>query len=115
MDEQNSILLSIKKLLGMEGDYDCFDTDVIIHVNTALAILSQLGVGRDSFYITGVTEKWEDFTDYHHKIEFMKTFVYLKVKLIFDPPASSTAVKAMEEAAKELEWRINVAVDPNEH
>lgn len=114
MNEQDSILLSIKKLLGMEEDYDCFDTDVIIHINTALTILSQLGVGRNSFYITGNGETWEDFTDQCHKIEFIKTFVYLKVKLIFDPPASSTAVKAMEEVAKELEWRINVAVDPGE-
>lgn len=107
-----SILNSIKKLLGPTEDYTHFDPDIIIHINSALSILTQLGVGPpEGFYIDGPEDEWSSFVD-NDKIQFVKTYVYLKVKLVFDPPSSSAVLKSMEDTIKELEWRLNVAVDP---
>lgn len=112
----NSILTSIKKLLGIAEEYTEFDTDIIIHINSAFSILNQLGLGtNDTFSISSSTETWEDFLGDNHKfLEMVKTYIYLKVKVIFDPPTSSYVLNAYNEQIKELEWRINVAVDPSE-
>lgn len=107
----NSILNSIKKMLGLAEDYDAFDTDIIILINGALMILQQLGVGEVGFSITDSSATWDSFTEYRSDIEAIKTYVYLKVKMAFDPPANSTVLKAYEDSCKELEWRLNVQVD----
>lgn len=108
----DSILVSIKKLLGSVEEYTCFDADILMHINSALAILTQLGVGPSEGYIVkDANDTWNDFLPPSKKQEFVKTFVYLKVKLIFDPPASSTVFESMTRAANELEWRILVAND----
>ena len=86
----DSILTSIKKLLGITEEYMHFDTDLIIHINTVFSILNHLGVGpTNGFTIADKKAVWKDFTSDDKKIEMVKTYVYLKVKLIFDPPASS--------------------------
>ena len=109
---EESILVSIKKLLGLTSEYTAFDTDVIIHINSVFMILNQLGVGPDEpFRITGVSETWSDFTT-TTDVEAVKTYVYLKVRLIFDPPLSSAVKDAISSAIAELEWRLNVQVDP---
>ena len=111
----DSILTSIKKLLGIAEDYTHFDTDIIIHINSIFSILTQLGVGPETgFSIRDATTLWTEFTQDDTTIEMVKTYVYLKVRLIFDPPANSSVTASIEKAISELEWRLNVAVDPKE-
>lgn len=108
----DSILTSIKKLLGMTEDYTAYDMDVIIHINTALAILSQLGVGSDgAFRIRDASATWQDFVGDNPRLDDVKDYVYLKVKLLFDPPTSSAAIQSMEKLLSEIEWRLNVAAE----
>lgn len=109
----DSILLSIKKLLGCEEDYDVFDQDIIMAINSALMVLNQIGVGPSSgFFITSEAETWSDFIGSAINIEGVKTYVYLKARLVFDPPTSSSLEASIKEQIKELEWRLNVMVDP---
>ena len=108
-----SILTSIKKLLGLEEADTSFDPDLILHINTIFFTLNQLGVGPDEpFRITSKDETWDDFSD-RKDIEAIKSYIYLKVRLLFDPPTNSAVLNAMTESAKEYEWRLNVAVDTN--
>lgn len=108
----DSILENIKDMIGgMEG-CDQFDTDIIIHINTALSILTQLGVGPSTgFSIRDKTSVWTDFIADDKRLEMVKTYVYMKVKIIFDPPLNASVLTAMKESIKEFEWRINVTVD----
>lgn len=107
-----SILTSIKKLLGIAENYTDFDQDVIIHINTVFSILNQLGVGpAEGFSIKDASTKWEDYIESELKLEDVKTYIYLKVKLIFDPPLSSAAIESTNRLINELEWRINVEAD----
>lgn len=110
-----SILTSIKKQLGIAEEYTHFDADIIIGINSVFAILTQLGVGpSDGFSISDSNAVWSDFTSDISKLEFVKSYVYLKVRLVFDPPSSSAVMEAMNRAISELEWRILVAVDPSD-
>ena len=107
-----SILNTIKKLLGPTEVYDHLDTDMIVHINSAFSSLTQLGVGpQDGFFIKDETDLWTDFIQDDKRLEFVKTYIYLKVKLVFDPPLSSSVLDAMNRQINELEWRLNVAVD----
>lgn len=111
-----SILTSIKKTLGISEEYTHFDEDLIMHINSALAVLCQLGVGpSEGFFITNKSAVWSDFVPDLSKLQFIKTYVYQKVKLLFDPPQSSAAIQALNESIKEFEWRINVQVDPGKN
>lgn len=106
----NSILTSIKKMLGITEEYEHFDGDLIIHINSVLAILTQLGVGpKEGFKIIDKNDRWSDFIQDTNKLENVKSYVYLKVKLIFDPPQSSIVTEATNKLISELEWRMNVA------
>ena len=108
----DSILQSIKKLLGMDASYEAFDADIIMHINTAFAVLKQLGVGPpNGFSITDDSAVWSDYTTDGSFNEAVKTYIYLKVKLIFDPPSSGAAVETIKEVIKELEFRLNVDVE----
>ena len=108
----DSILVSIKKLLGIAADYTHFDMDVTAHINSAFDILNQLGVGPSGgFKITDKSEVWTDFIADANKLESIKTYVYLKVSLWFDPPTSSAILSARERQISELEWRLNVAAE----
>lgn len=109
MDE--SILLSIKKMLGISKDNTDFDTDIIIHINTVLMILNQIGVGKIGYSISDLNNKWSEFLDSNKNLEPTKTYVYLKVKNIFDPPLNSSVSSAMNNTLNELEWRLNSQVD----
>lgn len=108
-----SILVSIKKMLGIDKDYDHFDPEIIIHINSVLMVLEQLGVGpEEGFFITGNDEVWSVFLGKHLKhIEAVKTYVYLKVRLIFDPPTTSFLIDAITRQITELEWRLNVKAE----
>lgn len=111
---EESILLSVKALLGPDADYDVFDQDIVIFINSAIATLTQLGIGpSEGFEITGEDETWEDFLgEDMRRINSVKIYVFMKVRLAFDPPASSYVLSAYEDSCKEFEWRLNVAVDP---
>ena len=107
-----SILTSIKKLLGIEEEYTQFDADIIMHINTVFLNLTQLGVGpSEGFLIEDDTAIWEDFIGDSSQLQAVKTYMYLKVKLLFDPPLSSSVAESMNRMIAELEWRLNVAVD----
>lgn len=109
-----SILISIKKLLGMAEDYDHFDQDIIMHINSVLMTLTQIGVGpAEGFSITGDSATWDDFVSEESKLEAVKTYIYLKVRLVFDPPQHSAHIAAMEKLAAEYEWRLNTAAETN--
>ena len=107
-----SILTSIKKLLGIEEEYTQFDNDIIMHINSVLLNLTQLGVGpAEGFLIEDDTATWEDFIGDSNQLQAVKSYMYLKVKLLFDPPLSSSVIESMNRTIAELEWRLNVAVD----
>lgn len=109
MEEENldSILVSIKKLLGISKDYTAFDNDIIVHINSVLMICNQLGVGIYDFQITGEDETWEDFINNKHLINAVRSYVYLKVRMMFDPPTHASVIESIAANIKELEWRIN--------
>ena len=110
-----SILESVKHLLGPGSCDDHFDDDLIIFINGVFSQLTQLGVGPEKgFFIDGPDKFWEDYISNDPKLEMVKTYMYQKVRLIFDPPASSAAVTAMEKSISEFEWRINAEVDYGE-
>lgn len=114
-DEIKSILNSTKKLLGMEPDYSAFDKDLIPLINMALSTLTQIGVGpATGFKIISKDQTWEEFIGTDPRLESVKTYVFLKTKIAFDPPQSSSVLNCYEKLIKELEWRINVQVDPPE-
>ena len=110
-----SILTSIKKMLGIDEEYTHFDADVIMHINSVLMILTQLGVGpEEGFMIEDDTSTWVDFIPEANaaQLHAVKSYIYMKVKLIFDPPLSSAVIESMNRQIAEFEWRLNVAVDP---
>ena len=109
---ETSILTSIKKMLGVAEDYTEFDEDIITHINSVFLNLTQLGVGpEEGFMIEDDTAVWEDFIDDSIRLQAVKTYTYLKVKLLFDPPLSSSVTESFTRMIAELEWRLNVAVD----
>jgi len=108
----NSILTSIKKLLGIEEDYTQFDTDVIIHINSALMSLNQLGIGPETgFAVVDKNQTWSNYLGTEVNVEAVKTYIYLKVRLIFDPPSSSSVIDAMERQIQEFEWRLTMQME----
>ncbi len=105
----DSILLSIKKLLGILEDDQAFDTDIIIHINSVFMILNQLGIGPiDGFKIESQEETWNQFIQDDKLLEDVKTYIYLRVRLIFDPPLNSSIQGSIERTISELEFRLNL-------
>lgn len=103
----DSILNDIKKALGITEDYTAFDQEIILHTNTAIMFAEQLGL--PSFKITGKTETWNQYlTGAAKNLEAVKTYLYLQVRLVFDPPANSFVVTAIEKQLQEYAWRINI-------
>ena len=104
----DSILNSIKKLLGITEECKDFNQDLIIHINSVFMILNQLGVGpKDGFKITDATNTWNEFISGVQYIESVKTYMYMKVRMMFDPPSSSIVADAINKQISELEWRLN--------
>lgn len=110
-----SIFESIKALLGPDASYDVFDQDILIHINTAISVLTQIGVGpSDGFVVTGSDETWNDFLGGEGKnLHMVRTYIYMKVKMAFDPPANASVLNAYKEACQEYEWRMNVETNPS--
>lgn len=104
-----SILDDIKKLIGISKEDLSFDDDIIIHINSSFMILNQLGVGPvTGFSISDFNKKWGEYITTENDLEAVKTYIYLKVKLVFDPPLSNTVMESIKQTISELEWRLNV-------
>lgn len=107
-----SILTSVKKLLGITEEYEHFDSDIIMHINSVFMILTQLGVGpSEGFFITDKFATWDEFIPTGKSLESVKSYMYMKVKLLFDPPQSSAVMESMKNMISEFEWRLNLEVD----
>lgn len=103
-----SILNSIKKILGIDETYTAYDVDILMHINSVFARLHQLGIGPDAgFSIEDETATWDTFLAGDPRLNNVKTYMYLRVRLLFDPPATSYAIQAMREQIAELEYLIN--------
>ena len=103
----DSILDSIKKLLGFDSDYTAFDTDIMIHINSTIMGLEQLGVGNNNYQISSKDDTWGNYlAGTNINLEAVKSFIYLKVRLIFDPPATSFTIEAYQKQIAEYEWRL---------
>lgn len=107
VNDMESILTSIKKLLGIQEDYEQFDPEIIVHINSAFSILHQLGVGPqdEQFFITDDKSKWNEFLTDEKEIKLVESYIYLRVRLLFDPPANSFLVNAIEKQIEEFEFR----------
>jgi hypothetical protein len=107
-----SILNSTKKVLGVAEDYTVFDEDIIMHINTAFSTLTQLGVGpAEGFMIEDAVAEWDDYlpgAPDDPQYNSVKSYVFLKVQMLFDPPQTSYLITAKEKQIQELEWRLNV-------
>jgi len=117
---EQSILKSVKKVLGIEASDTSFDLDILIHINSAFATLNQLGIGPDDgFEIEDDDAEWSSFYGTDPRYNAIRTYVWLKVKTVFDPPQTSYAVEAVKEQIREHEWRLNAYrettewIDPN--
>ena len=110
-----SILISVKGSLGIPENYEYFDQQILFHLNSVMAILPQIGVGPpEGFIVEDETATWGDLigdTSDKNKFLYVKSYVYLRVRLLFDPPSSSSVIDAMERQLRELEWRITVTHD----
>lgn len=106
----DSILQSVKKTLGLDAEYTAFDHDIILHINSTFGTLHQLGIGpANGFLIVDSSSTWDEFLGDNTPLNSVKTYMYLKVRLLFDPPTLSFLITAIEEQIKELEWRLTVA------
>nr|DAH12823.1 MAG TPA: hypothetical protein [Caudoviricetes sp.] len=103
----NNILKTVKKLLGVPEDYDCFDSDILININMVLPMLMQIGISTN---INTVTEesKWDDLSSSTEVVNFLRVYITLRVRMIFDPPTNSSLLDAMQKKIDELEWRLNL-------
>ena len=115
---EESILLSVKKLLGLDADYVAFDEDIKIHINSVFSILSQFGIGpAEGFYIEDDSSEWGDFFA-KEDLNLIRTYTFLKVRMMFDPPQTSYLLDSMNSQIKEFEWRISTQrewnLDPND-
>ena len=105
----DSILTSTKKILGIEDNYTAFDQDILMHINSVFSTLNQLGIGPDvGFAIEDNVATWDTFLAGDLRLNSVKTYVYLRVRILFDPPATSYLLTAMKEQIQEIEWRLNV-------
>lgn len=110
--ECDSILTSVKKSIGIVEEDTSFDDQIIMHINSVFMILNQLGVGPEKcFFISDSKATWSDFISSGGSIQSVKTYMALKVRLIFDPPTSSSVTDSINRIISELEWRLNIEGD----
>lgn len=108
----NGILTSVKLQLSLMPEDDSFDDELVIHINAAFSVLTQLGVGpKEGFSITGQNETWDDYVVDIVQASMAKQYVYLKVRMLFDPPSNSTVFNKMKEMAEEYEWRLRLQAE----
>ena len=115
---EDSILKSVKKVLGVPEDYNVFDLDIVMHINSVFSILGQLGVGpTEGFSIEDEAATWDEFF-FESDLNTIRSYVYLRVRMLFDPPTTSFLLDAMTKQIQEFEWRISTQrewnLDPND-
>lgn len=104
-----SILTSIKKVLGFEDDYEAFDVDIIMHINSVFSTLQQLGIGPiGGFSIEDKSTEWSAYLGDDPNLNAVKSYMYIRAKLMFDPPSNSFTLDSLDKQRLELEWRLNV-------
>lgn len=110
---EESILKTIKQLIGCPDDFEQFDLDLMIHINLAFATLTNLGVGpKEGYRITGVDNVWSEFETDDQKLSLVKDYVYIKTRLLFDPPATGSLMDSLKEQLKEMEFRLYILYYP---
>ena len=110
-----SILTSIKKMLGIAEEYTHFDADLIMHINSVFMVLTQLGVGPSTgFHIEDETSTWDEFVSETPNLDAVKSYMHLRVKLLFDPPTNSSVIESMNRMIGEFEWRLNVTAETDQ-
>lgn len=112
--DPNNILESIKKLLGLDHNYKVFDPEIIIHINSAFSTLTQLGVGPKEGFLVEEASQWSEFLEENPRLSSVKTYVYLRVRLLWDPPSTSFAIESFKKQLEEIEWRLTVTADTRE-
>lgn len=104
----SSILTDTKKILGIDASYTAFDTDIVLHINSVFSTLNQLGLGpAEGFEIADSSADWDDFTGGDIRLNSVKSYVYLRVRLLFDPPTTSFLIASLQKQLEEIEWRLN--------
>lgn len=112
----DSILTSTKKVLGIEEDYTAFDVDILMHINSVFSTLHQLGIGPDGgFSIADKTTTWATYLGDDPRMNSVRTYVFLKVRIIFDPPGTSYLIESLRKQAQEFEWRLNAAREATDY
>ncbi len=115
MHEETSILVTIRKMIGGDTESNEFDKDLIVAINSAISTLYQLGIetlkSGGGFSITGESETWDDLLGDFMHLDMVKGYIYLKTRLMFDPPQNSFLVNSIQDQIKEMEWRITVAIE----
>lgn len=112
VDNVKSVLNSTKKALQLDPDYDAFDPDLVMHINGVFSTLAQLGVGpEEGFAISGDQETWDTFLGADRRLNLAKTYMYLRVRLLFDPPQTAFLTSAYEKQIEQYEWRLNVLAE----
>lgn len=112
----DSILTTVKKLVGIDESYDAFDLDIITHINSAFSTLDQLGIGpEEGFMIEDDSATWGDFLGDDNRLNSVKSLIGLKVRVVFDPPATSFTLDAFNKQIEELQWRLNVYREGRDH
>ena len=110
---EDSILKTIKKLLGLLQDDTSFDLDITTHINSVLSLLRQIGFTiADNFMVTSEAATWSELVGSVKHLDLVRTYIYLRVRLLFDPPTSSFGLDSMQKQAAEFEWRLHVLTDP---
>lgn len=105
----NSILDTVKQMLGLTADYDVYDSDIVVHINSAIAVLAEIGAAPEGLFVVDDTLEWSALSTDPKILNHIKSYVYISVKMLFDPPASSIAMEAMKSYREELTWRLEVA------
>lgn len=110
---KDSILQDVKQMVGQEWDDDTYDTDIMIHINAVFFTLNQLGVGpEDGFSISDKDQLWSSYTTPPRNLDAVKSYIYLRVRLLFDPPTNSFLVTSLQKQVDQIEWRLMVDMDP---
>lgn len=111
---KDSILHDVKQMVGQEWDDTSYDLDIMTHINSVFFTLSQIGVGpADGFSITDATTKWDAYLGTNKNLNAVKSYIYIRVRLLFDPPTNSFLVTNLQEQANQMEWRLQVEMDPS--
>lgn len=116
---ETCILYTIKKMLGVSLEDSPFDMEIMVGINSAIMVLNQIGVGPSGFVVTGIEQTWSDLLDDFTDLEAVKSYIYIRTRLVFDPPTNSFLVNALQDQMKEYEWRLSIRQsergDKNEH